>query len=445
LEDPVVGRYRLLETVRDYSIEKASEPRELEELLDRHRDHFLAFAQQAISGMATADQLTWFARVSTEYDNLRQALERSRHGGPAMRLAADVAARLWLWWQVAGRIGEGRRWIAGFLDLLPDAAPERRMALFATGFLALTQRDMEPARESLEAAFSLAQESGDEEVAAYATGYLGLIRLFAGAADEAREMFLSAADRHRRGERPMMAAFNLADAAIAATMAGRPELALADFDQSIGEAQEIGDTWTESHALWGLGLAQLALGAAREAEAAMHRALELITRVGDATGQALALEGLAAAVAANDDYERAAWLTGLADGFWAAIPASPPAPVIAIRDRGLADARRSLGERRFRALVATGRATDVSEAVAQALGARPSAESPSSGPGPVLSRREDEVAALVASGLSNREIAQQLVLSPRTVESHVQRIMNRLGVNSRAEIAAWVARQSRTA
>src|SRR5438132_14256820 len=70
-------------------------------------------------------------------------------------------------------------------------------------------------------------------------------------------------------------------------------------------------------------------------------------------------------------------------------------------------------------------------------------ESSSTGNGPVrLSRRELEVARLVAEGLTNREIATRLFLSERTVDGHLEHVREKLGVNTRAQIATWVTRLS---
>ena len=81
------------------------------------------------------------------------------------------------------------------------------------------------------------------------------------------------------------------------------------------------------------------------------------------------------------------------------------------------------------------------EAIAFAMGevaSRPDRTQGSAAPGQ-LTRREQDVAALVARGLSNSQIAAALVISPRTVETHVQHIMDKLGCSSRAQIAAWSA------
>jgi DNA-binding NarL/FixJ family response regulator len=58
-----------------------------------------------------------------------------------------------------------------------------------------------------------------------------------------------------------------------------------------------------------------------------------------------------------------------------------------------------------------------------------------------LSRREREVASLVANGISNREIAERLYLSERTVDNHVHHILAKLGFDSRIQVATWLARK----
>ncbi len=58
-----------------------------------------------------------------------------------------------------------------------------------------------------------------------------------------------------------------------------------------------------------------------------------------------------------------------------------------------------------------------------------------------LTRREREIAGLLAEGLSNKEIAARLVISQRTVETHVDHVLGKLGITSRAQVASWVAEQ----
>jgi DNA-binding NarL/FixJ family response regulator len=111
-------------------------------------------------------------------------------------------------------------------------------------------------------------------------------------------------------------------------------------------------------------------------------------------------------------------------------------------------ARRALGEASWGARYAEGDVLPRAPAVALALGEGDLAEGPVAGapglpPSGPLTRRQREVADLVAQGLSDREIAARLVISPRTAESHVEQILTRLGFRSRAQVAAWTATQQR--
>jgi non-specific serine/threonine protein kinase len=100
------------------------------------------------------------------------------------------------------------------------------------------------------------------------------------------------------------------------------------------------------------------------------------------------------------------------------------------------------------AAVADGRAMALEAALEYAFGAEPAAATlpaPPTSPAPaldgsvtVLTRREREVAALVASGLTNRAIAARLVITERTAANHVEHILAKLGLRNRAQITAWV-------
>jgi non-specific serine/threonine protein kinase len=114
--------------------------------------------------------------------------------------------------------------------------------------------------------------------------------------------------------------------------------------------------------------------------------------------------------------------------------------------RELGDLRQTLGQlapAEVATCAATGRAMSLRETVAMVTG--PWTADPEVAPersGPHLTRRESEVARLVAAGLSNRQIADRLFISPRTAEYHVEQIRNKLGFHSRAQVAAWSAEKT---
>lgn len=178
------------------------------------------------------------------------------------------------------------------------------------------------------------------------------------------------------------------------------------------------------------------------AQRAEKAALELSRRLDERTGIALCLEALAWTAAAQDDCERAATLQGASHSIWSSIPAQLPRPIHAPARACEQRVTERLGAPRQQRFYNEGQRMDRSAAVALALdepvtqGVRPVDDHDA----PVLSRREDEVAALVAEGLTDREIANRLVISQRTAESHVQHILAKLGFRSRTQIATWFAR-----
>nr|BFE84368.1 hypothetical protein GCM10020093_069690 [Planobispora longispora] len=109
-------------------------------------------------------------------------------------------------------------------------------------------------------------------------------------------------------------------------------------------------------------------------------------------------------------------------------------------------ARAELGAAAFEDEYAAGRRLSRDAAIGLALGApAPPAEAPGERPdGTPLGRRQAEVARLVAEGLSNRQIGERLFISEHTVDSHIRAIMNKLGFNTRAQIAAWTASPARS-
>jgi DNA-binding NarL/FixJ family response regulator len=180
-----------------------------------------------------------------------------------------------------------------------------------------------------------------------------------------------------------------------------------------------------------------------------RESLVLRYEFGDPVGVSLSLDGLASVAGAQGRLARAARLFGMAEAIRARIDAIPFPHLQIVYDRAVAAVRAGLGEQAFAEAWAQGRATPADQAVAYAL-AEPEPPSPAVDPQPQpltsrpparLTGRERDVAALVARGLTNRQIAEQLVIAERTAETHVGHILNKLGFTSRAQIASWAAEQ----
>jgi DNA-binding NarL/FixJ family response regulator len=191
---------------------------------------------------------------------------------------------------------------------------------------------------------------------------------------------------------------------------------------------------------------------------ALCRALTAKHELGDVIGTAYAIEALAWLAARRERYERAAWLIGAADRLWnrTGRRLSGVALMEESRQRTVKAARKALGERRYAAACAHGAALDLDavvrdaadeagEAARQRGGDADSTGDPAVGGGTAtvaLTRREQEIAELVASGLSNREIGTRLFISKRTVDAHVEHIFGKLEISSRVQLTVLLRDQA---
>lgn len=435
-------RYRLLDSIREYGAEALRSSGHEPLFRSRHRDHYAGLCQAAWRHWTGPEQPGWFDRLAREHDNLRAAQDWCVENGEA-EAGAAMAADLWLYWEARGHLTEGRRRLATLVAGLRRDAPVRAKALWVAGYLALAQTDGEAAAPLLQDSID-AGDTSDPESVAFATQYLGLCALFGGdfqgAADGLERAFELHAARNSGA-----AAFTLTDLAITVMLAGDVARASGLYARALAMAS---DPWTRSHCLWGSGLAAWLEGDVDAAEETQKQALRLIAEVDERSGTALCLDALAWIAASRRNIERAAVLQGAARAIWESIPRALPAPLHQHDQRCEHLIRHGLGTHDRDRLFDTGRRLDRTAAVAYGLEAQGEPDHGSLLPPPDtggLSRRELEVADLVAAGLTDREIAARLVISQRTAESHVQHILAKLGFRSRAQIAAWKAtRTART-
>jgi predicted ATPase/DNA-binding CsgD family transcriptional regulator len=433
------ARYVLLDTIREYGQQRLAEAGREMALRRRHRDWYAALAARQ-EGLG-AEQVQWIDGLDADHDNVRAALEfclaEPGETAAGLRMACD----LWLYWEARGHLTEGRRYLDALLAWPRHTPGLTVRGRWVAGYLALVQGDGDAARSLLEQALSAASSLGDAQAAAYAAQFLGRALLFTGEPDRALELTGQALRRHRAAADWQGVMLTLVQLGVMRTLMGHPEAATAPLEECLAGCEAHGERWNRSYALWGLGLATWLLGDDGRAAELEQAALRLKRDVGDQVGIPLCLEALAWIAASRDQAARAADLLGAATAAWNAIPASLPAPLAGYREATASRARGALGETSFAAHLARAQATPPSRAVATALGEPAGAVKPTgacSDPAR-LTAREREVAALVAQGLSNRDIAAALVISARTAETHVEHIMVKLGLTARAQIAAWTA------
>jgi non-specific serine/threonine protein kinase len=430
-------RYRMLQSVREYGLEKLRLTGNEVQLRAAHRDHFATLCHDAWQHWMDSAQPFWFAQLGADYDNLRAALDFCLESGEP-EIGCAMAADMWLYWQASGHLTEGRRRLSALLNMLPPSQTVRPKALWVSAFLALGQSDVAAAVPLLTECLQLATEIEDDESMAFATQYLGLAKLFQGDLDGASSQLGQAFAQHSAQGNPA-AAFTLSDLAVTEMLTGEIDRAIGTYEHALSMTERDGDPWTRAHCLWGLGVARWLAGDADEAEQAEIAALRLMADVKEGSGIALCLDALAWISASLTDYERSARIQGAALSAWESIPRQLPEPFQEHAARCAELTRREIGAKRWTALTDEGRHFDPDAAIAFAL-----QEQDEDVPTPHreegrsrLTNRELQIVELVARGMTDREIASELVISQRTAESHVQHILTKLGFRSRAQVAAW--------
>lgn len=154
-------RFGMLETLREYAVEKLALLEERPALAQRHAEHFLALAQTAFEGLRAAGQEAWLERLRLDEANLRNAMNHLVDTGQ-IESALRMTTALRPYWQRSGSLEEGRRRLHQVLELASDApASLRGPALLGEGILAWRQGDLAGARPLLEASLELARATGD--------------------------------------------------------------------------------------------------------------------------------------------------------------------------------------------------------------------------------------------------------------------------------------------
>jgi DNA-binding CsgD family transcriptional regulator len=185
---------------------------------------------------------------------------------------------------------------------------------------------------------------------------------------------------------------------------------------------------------------EIACGASRSAEADLHEALVSAARTEAFSAVPEAFEGLAQLASAADSHHEAARLLGAADALRKRMAAVRLVVFDAEFDALLSAVRHALGDDEFEAGWAEGSALSTGEAIAYAQRGRGERKRPSSG-WASLTPTELDVVRLVAEGIPNKEIAVRLFVSPRTVQSHLRHVYNKLALTSRVQLAQEVARR----
>jgi predicted ATPase/DNA-binding CsgD family transcriptional regulator len=477
------ARYRLLETIREYVLEKLDTAGDLARLRDRHLDLFLARAEEAGPRTFDAYQQLWLNWLESEHDNLRAALAWSLERG-SIEAGLRLAIALVRFWEIRGYVQEGLTWFERlFAQADEDISLAVRVnALTYAAFLAHFLGNAAATIAYGGEAVALAEAAGEEgqPLLAFALGGLSSGTEALGDfqttfAIQERAVQLT---RASSGD-PLFLGMALLVQGGTAIELGYYETARILLDESLTLAREAGDAVRIAYALkWFGDLARCEqnyaeaqtkyensvallrdLGATRDLTAPLQDLGHTCLHLGD-VGRAHALfsESLAAHQTQQNRLGMAECLIGFAA--MAVVRGLPAAGVCLLAaadtsggprakstwavtrreyEHSLALARTKLTEPEFQAEQAAGRALSLEQAIeyAQNLPLISSATPASRETSDDLTEREREVVALIARGKSNGEIASELVVSKRTVEKHIANILSKLALTSRAQIVRW--------
>jgi predicted ATPase/class 3 adenylate cyclase len=240
-------RFLMLETVREYAMERLSASDHEESVRRRHTDHFVGLAEAAEPLLNRRDQARWLARLDREHDNFRAVLARAVARGEG-ETAVRLGGALWKFWLVRGRRVEGRRWLESVLSL-PSGGAARAKALFGCAVLSSDQDDRARASQCFAEALPLYRAAGDESGAARCVWGLGVSSTgFDTGLPYVEEALAS---QRRLGDRDGIAR-SLMSLGGAAWARGDLPSARSSFESALDEYRQLGDVRSAAQALSGL-------------------------------------------------------------------------------------------------------------------------------------------------------------------------------------------------
>jgi predicted ATPase/DNA-binding CsgD family transcriptional regulator len=451
-EDDGQVRFRMLEMLRQFGLAQL-DPAEVRALRTRHCRWYADLTGELAVNWFGPDQARWQARMRHAHADLRTAIEF----GVSEPSCRDVALRLlgvpWFLWAVPFSLTEHRHWLDRALDApdatnAPDAtgavSPARPVALATAGLVAGLQGDHAAAQARLGEARVLLGGHPDPLWGAFVEHSDGMAAFFAGNLDSGEQLLLAAGERYAELDVPgEMRGAHAVHLALLYVIRGEPIRAESVLSTIHAECVRSGELWIRSYVLSTRGLAALARGDLPEATESAEAALRYLATFEDAIGLALGLEVLAWTEAASGRSQRAAVLLGAASALWRSIGRELYGSIDwqTRRDEYERRARENLGEPAYRIAHRHGAGLSRRDVLRYALEHIRPPRLPSATA--VMSTRELQVARYVADGLTNREIAEQLVLSPRTIEGHLGRIFTKLGLTGRTQLAIWMERHGR--
>jgi predicted ATPase/DNA-binding CsgD family transcriptional regulator len=441
-------RYKLLDTIREFGAEELAGSGDEAAVRQRFVIRYLSMARYFGEHVVDDDQLERFRELQREHANLGAALGYTLDAAEGNRYpeGAELATALYGYWHMSGLLREGKHWLDKVLDRFPDPwSAERGWALVVRGYLGAMQGEADEAVADATEGTRIGERRSDPRLVGRGYTYLTLALTIADRYEEARAAGAQAEQRLQRlNDR---AGLRILDVHLAhvSQLSGDPEGALHYAAQVTrrfgegGEASEIKERWAQG---WAYAISAMAMywNPDRHAETVQTTSKALLAKheLGDVMGMAYCLEIHGWLAARAGRHVRAAWLLGAAEPLWqrAGGRLGGTAALLNVHEEAMGKARAGFAGKRFDAVFAEAGRHPVDQLVAFAVSDadEPAAEGTRWRMPGQLTFREAEIADLTATGMSNRQIAEHLFISKRTVDAHLDHIYAKLGISSRVEL-----------
>jgi non-specific serine/threonine protein kinase len=442
-------QYRMLDTFREFGAERLDASGDAGGTRRRFIARYLAMATYFRDHFLDDDQLARMRELRREHANVRAALEYAFGESEAATESdgVELAIALAVYWRARGLAREGSYWLAGAAERAREGSAERGHAVLERGHLLVMQGDAPGALAAASQAIELSAALGDKALAA--RGYLVKTAALSGKGRLAAAA--ESGEEARRRLTPLDDQFGLASLdtqlTYLALLDDDIEAALGYVERGLRQLSGSRERWLHANLYMLASLGLYLAGRDIESTWTATRALQVKQEIGDVIGIAFTLELLGWLAARAGSHQRAAWLLGGADPLWerAGGRLAATASFERLHDEAVGGCGSALGGKLFAELFARGVRHPVEAMVAFALN---DTGDPAAGGGTrirlpsQLTAREREIASLVAAGLSNRQIAEMLFISRRTVDAHLEHIFGKLGITSRVMLTIQLREHS---
>ena len=299
------ARYRLLETVRQYARDRLVESGEGETYRRKHRECFLALAEEAREKLRGPEQVFWLERLENEHDNLRAALDFCLNETGGIEIGLKLGAALQQFWNIRGHLSEGRERYAALLARPSEPTRARASVLNGAGVFAYFQGDCPAARSFFEESMAIRRELGDNQGIAESLINVGALALSQGDYDAGRSFFEQCLAMGRELGDKRAVAGSLNGLGNFAWTQGDYSAARSLYEQSLAMRRELGDKQGIAGSLNHLGIVAANQGDYAAARSSYEQSLSLQRELGNKHGIALSLNNLGNMVLDQGDYAAA--------------------------------------------------------------------------------------------------------------------------------------------